>query len=267
MAQSPLDAAEIDVFRDQILNPILKAIETRGLAGQIDCVAYSADFPYRIDAQKDFGQQKFGLGFAPFGSINSLTYLWQLVMVKQANPMQMEANFYYSRSPGTTNPPPSRAFHLSTAWNKQGEPVEKEGQHHLLSTMLGVTVGRGNSVSEVIDYLNRSVAADATSPKGTIYYCATEDVRTKVREPLFNQAIFALQRLGVTADIVNRAMPEGKKNVQGLVCGTANVNWADTGSTLLKGAICDNLTSTGGLLHDSGRQTSICEFLRRRGRR
>jgi hypothetical protein len=258
---SPVDATDVETFRNQVLQPVLEAIENRGLAGQIDYVAYSADFPYRIDAAKDPPNQKLGLGFAPYGSINSLTYLWALVRSKQASPALLESNFYYSPI-ANGEPPATRAFHLTRGWNVQGEAVEEGGQHYLLSTMLAMTVGRGNSVSEALDYLERSAEADATGPKGTIYYCSTADIRTKTREPLYAPAVAALRQLGVTAEVVHGVLPENKKDVQGLAFGAATYVWPRSGSTILPGAICENLTSTSGLLHDSGNQTSMCELLR-----
>ena len=36
-------------FKDEILGPVLKGIDARRLASQIDCIVYSADFPWRID--------------------------------------------------------------------------------------------------------------------------------------------------------------------------------------------------------------------------
>lgn len=259
---SPVEAADVDAFRQRILEPILKLIDSRGLAGQIDYVAYSADFPYRVDVKKDLDDQKLGLGFAPFGSINSLTFLWQLVKEKKATPLQLESNFYFSRPGDQGALPESRAFHLLTTWNQHGQPGQGPGQHHLLSTMLAMTVGRGNSVSEAIDYLRRSARADATSPKGTIYFASTSDPRCQVREPQYAPAIAALQALGVQAEITNGVLPQGKKDVQGLTMGAANFDWPGAHSTILPGAICDNLTSTGAFLHDAGNQTSMCEFLR-----
>ena len=45
----------------------------------------------------------------------------------------------------------------------------EEGPRYLLSTMLGVTAGRGNSVDEVLECLRRAEKADGSEPKGTVY--------------------------------------------------------------------------------------------------
>ena len=38
--EGPDDAVPIGVFRERILGPVLAAIDARGLAPQIDCIAY-----------------------------------------------------------------------------------------------------------------------------------------------------------------------------------------------------------------------------------
>ncbi|MBX7075374.1 MAG: TIGR03790 family protein [Pirellulales bacterium] len=257
---SVVDAANVELFRQELLTPVLKTIESRGLAAQIDYVAYSADFPFRIDASQDIQGEKLGVGFQPIGSLNSLTYLWQLVLSKKASPMQVTNNFYFSPAPAAEMAP-SRAFHFQTAWGPEGEALTTGGQHHLLSMLLAFTSGRGTSVSEAIDYLKRSALADATRPKGTIYFCRTGDVRTKTREPQFAVAIDELKKLGIAAEIVDATLPMHKDDVQGLVAGTAVFDWPASRSTIQPGAFCDNLTSTGGLLHDAGNQTAMTEFL------
>jgi len=40
---------KVDQFRDLILKPILKTAEERGIAPQIDCILYSADYLTAID--------------------------------------------------------------------------------------------------------------------------------------------------------------------------------------------------------------------------
>ena len=114
----------------------------------------------------------------------------------------------------------------------------------MLSTMLGVTSGYGMSVSEAVAYLRRSAAADATKPKGTIYFCKTGDPhRSGVREPLFSAAAAALEALHVKAEIISGKLPAGKDDVAGLLTGNRDFDWKSSKSTILPGAICENFTS------------------------
>jgi hypothetical protein len=43
-------------FRNALLKPILDAIRTRRLAGQIDYVVYSSDFPHRVNLDADLNK-------------------------------------------------------------------------------------------------------------------------------------------------------------------------------------------------------------------
>jgi hypothetical protein len=132
----------------------------------------------------------------------------------------------------------------------------------MLSTVLAVTSGRGNSVREAVDYLERSAAADGTFPKGTIYFTRTNDVRSEKRFGEVAGAIAELKSLGVAAKIVPTPMPQNCADVAGLIAGVADFSWAATRSRILPGAICDNFTSFGGVMTEGGSQTPLTEFLR-----
>jgi hypothetical protein len=163
---------------------------------------------------------------------------------------------------GRAPPEATHAFRASYGWGLNGERLDSEGQHYLLSTMLAYTSGRGNSVSEAIHYLRQSARADGTSPDGTIFYCKTGDVRSTTRTPGFAAAEKALEELGLTAVVINSALPTGKKDVLGLTAGVAQFDWPSSKSTILPGAICENLTSFGGMLAEDAGQTAFTEFLR-----
>jgi hypothetical protein len=92
-----VDAA---TFRDKILTPVLDAAEKRGLWAQTDYIVYSSDFPYAVDLTPDFPQVKFTETAQPVCSLNSATYLWNLVMARLPLIMDLHINFY------KRNPPP-----------------------------------------------------------------------------------------------------------------------------------------------------------------
>jgi hypothetical protein len=50
--------------------------------------------------------------------------------------------------------------------------------------------------------------------------------------------------------------------VAGLMAGIPDFDWRKSGSTILPGAICENLTSYGGIFTPSAGQTPLSEFLR-----
>ena len=106
------------------------------------------------------------------------------------------------------------------------------------------------------------MAADFTRPSGTFYFAANGDVRAKTRQPKFQQAVNALQDMGYRSEIIKSKLPKEKDDVLGFTAGTSNYDWGKSGSTIMPGAICENLTSYGGRLGVIGGQTKLNEFLR-----
>lgn len=158
---------------------------------------------------------------------------------------------------------PTLGFRSAMGWTPDGQPVPPDaGMRYLLSTMLSVTSGRGLSVREAIGHLERSAAADSTFPEGTIYLMENSDVRSQARQPMFADTVTLLQRVGVRAEIVSGTLPQKRDDVLGLVAGSANFDWAASGSEILPGAICEHLTSTGGVMVEQGGQTPLSVFLR-----
>ena len=271
---------DIETFRRKILLPVLQTINSRRLANQIDYVVYSSDYPTAIALDSDIrklqeamqqsgspagkaeAKPEWPKQLTPIGSLNSLTYLWQAVMAGHPVDPQLHDN-YYVRLPIPEQPDvPSVGFRGNRLYNPKGEVVAAEGQRYFLSTMLGVTAGRGNSLQEVIEYLKRSAAADGTHPKGTIYFVRNGDIRSKVRHDLFPIAVEQLTKLGVDAKILEGTVPLNRNDVQGVVMGTSNFDWKASGSTILPGAICEHFTSYGGAMNAGAEQTPLTEFLR-----
>jgi hypothetical protein len=178
----------------------------------------------------------------------------------------LQSNNYMRRSTleehAVQHAAPSVGFRGNRQYNPQGQVVASGGRRYLLSAMLGVTAGRGNSPAEVLDYLKRSATADGTRPKGTIYFIQNDDIRSKVRHKLFPAAVEELKKLGVAAEILEGTVPVEKADVQGTVMGAATFDWNASGSTILPGAICEHFTSFGGVMTDKADQTPLSEFLR-----
>ncbi len=266
---SGAEAASGELFRQQVLGPVFQAIEARGLAPQIDYIVYSSDFPFLINTQPDYPKEmKFPQIATPRMSINSATYLWNLFASKSSHVLELNVNQYMRNFSNVSQKlvrqtdPPTHGFRSWYGWGADGQLREGGGLPCMLSTMLAYTSGRGNSVSEARSYLQRSAAADGTFPKGTIYFTRTDDVRSTSRQDEVASAIAELEKLGVAGRIVNTAMPMQASDVQGLISGVDKFSWEATRSTILPGAICDNLTSFGGILEFRASQTPLTEFLR-----
>jgi hypothetical protein len=149
---------------------------------------------------------------------------------------------------------------------KNGEKVTGnlpgQGMPYVISTVLAVTSGRGNSVEESLSSLKRSVAADGTHPAGTVYFMKNNDIRSWTREWGFQRAVEKLAEAGVKGEVLSGVVPQGKPDVAGVCVGSPEFNWSDSGNTILPGAICENFTSLGGVMTAEGFQTPLTEFIR-----
>ncbi len=253
------EQTDIATFREQILQPALAAIDDRGLAEQIDYLVYSSDFPWSIDARGDYSG---GLPqwLTPVVSTNAATYLWQFTLAGQGL-LDLNNNFYFQPL-GDDLSPETVGFPRRFAVPSPDEAAEPARVRYLLSTMLAVTSGRGTTVEEAVAYLQRSAAADATQPEGTIYLLRNRNVRSTTRDWTFAQVADELQALGVRARVIEGELPLRKVQVQGLTIGTSDFDWPGSQSTLAPGALCDNLTSHGGDLRKGASQTPLSAFLR-----
>ena len=271
----------IDTFRDKILMPILKAIGDRGLIGQIDYVVYSTDYPWGIELQADINrflaeakkQQKedskpvkWPKILTTRGSLTGLTYLYQYVLSKQPVYTGLAANHYMRTMQGNEQTVPTMGFSNRIRFDKEGKPSKANtSPRYLLSVALGITGKdgrRGNTLDEILQYLDRSAKADATSPQGIIYYDDSKDVRSRTRRSLFKPAIEALAELGVQAQTIEKYPPKGAMNIMGLTLGTAQMDLRPWLRGIRPGSICDNLTSFGGVMSAKEGQTPVSHFLR-----
>ena len=160
-------------------------------------------------------------------------------------------------------PQPAIGFRGAISWLESGQAVRHEdGRRYLISTMLACTSGRGISVREAAAGLRRSATADGRMPKGTVYYLKNPDVRSTTREWGFEAAVEKLKALGVKAVVEDGVLPENKPDVMGLTTGAAAFDWAASKSRILPGAICEHLTSCGGMMNEGDGQTPLTEFLR-----
>jgi uncharacterized protein (TIGR03790 family) len=258
-------------FREQILLPALKAIEDRKLTRQIDYLVYSTDFPWRMDLRSVFPNEEFKAPFDPVASSTGATYLAAYMASENPAMVMPTINWYV---PGPIEPNisvcqnlanvPSRAFRSRYSWDQNGKRTESAnaGQRYLLSTTLGITRGRGNTIEEVLSYLRRSVAADGTRPRGTIYFMWNRDVRSTVRDKCYAGIATQINQAGGHATVRQGRLPEGAKDVAGLMMGLASFDVAASGMQIQPGAICEHLTSAGGVLTAGAQQTPLTDFLR-----
>lgn len=263
-----VEAIDVNDFRKLLLGPVCDTIRERKLNGQIDVVAWSADFPHAVRVGADIGNDKPPKIFTPVASINGLTYLYGLTLAKDPAYLSLTANRYAPPVHRVKNGDeirfvPPRHFRRSTGWENDGSPIlNQPDKGYLLSTVLGITAGRGNSVDEVREMIRRSAVADGTAPRGTVYYMVNGDIRAKTRQWGFKAAAERLKELGVGAEVLDGVLPKEKEDVAGAMVGIAGFNWTESKSKMLPGAIAEHLTSTGGVMFKNAGQTPISEFIR-----
>lgn len=258
----PYDNERIDAetMRTKLLKPILDEISRRDVADHIDYVVYSTDFPWAVDCSAETKGAALSQYLSPVASLNGLTFLYQDFLAGRYELLLLDANKYYRPVP-RVGPPASQGFHGWYGWGKDGRLLEAGGGHYLLSMMLGVTTGRGMATGDVVRNLQRSVGADFTKPVGTIYYARNNDVRSKTRDGLFSAAADALKPLGVQAEIIDGILPPGRPDVMGAMIGAEQFSWRSSQSTVRPGAVCEHLTSAGGIMSVGAGQTPLTENL------
>ncbi len=256
------ETVPISRFRDEILGPVLRGIDARRLAPQIDMIVYSSDFPWRVDYKESLPPDLAKKDSFPSGSLTGMTMLFGAVRSGGPGWLDPQSNRYYRPLAGDGVPATTLGFRGWYGWGTDGRLLEAGGNRYLLSVMLGVTAGRGNTVDEITSYLERAATADGTRPTGTIYLMTNSDIRTTTRSVAFPATVKALEKLGVRAEIASGTLPVNKRDVAGLTAGTPMFDWPASRSTILPGAICENLTSYGGIFTPSAGQTPLSAFLR-----
>lgn len=97
----------LEVFREQILKPVIAAIKTRGLESHIDYIVYSSDFPTSVKVPEhlnalskmfeDAGSKLQRKLYLPNASITTLTYFAGAVLKDDPGYMTLQSNSYYRR--------------------------------------------------------------------------------------------------------------------------------------------------------------------------
>ncbi len=261
---------DADTFRARIWAPIERYLKEHGLTEEIDVIAYSVDFPYAVNYQRDYDAAKLPkMAKPPQGSLTGMTYLIEHVKEKSTEVIDLNTNQYFRET--NSNDLPSQGFRHRYGWvHGQAAPERTAdgGTRYYLSTMLGFTGMQGNTVPEVLACLDRAAACDGTHPQGTVYLMANQNVRATTRMNQFEQVIKALKERGRKAVVLTQGedgqdgkVPIGKKDVIGCMAGIAGFTWPKDKSVMLPGCIAEHLTSFGARFDGSG-QTKISEFLR-----
>lgn len=130
-----------------------------------------------------------------------------------------------------------------------------QGRRYFIGAMLGYTGERGNTIQEIIDMIDRSVAVDGTHPSGTFYFMQTTDnLRSGPRHDLFPTVVQAIRDLGGQAEHLFDVLPIGRHDCLGIMTGWASPGIDGANITILPGAFCDHLTSWAGMFDNASQE-------------
>ncbi len=153
------------------------------------------------------------------------------------------------------------AFDSSVAWFGGQPSNSSSAERYFIGAMLGYTGLRGNTLDELLDMIETSVAADGTQPTSTYFFCETNDIlRSGPRHGYYPAVSAAINALGGMAEHLLADLPVGRHDCQGIMTGLANPNVVGGDFTILPGAFCDHLTSYAGAF-DVGSQTKMSRWI------
>ncbi len=160
---------------------------------------------------------------------------------------------------------PATPFSARVTYGVNGLPVGSplEGINLLLSTALAVThEGRGTTLAESIEMLNRAAEADGTGGPSEFFFSVSDDVRSTTRKPLVPDAALVLRDLGHEVIVDREVLPKGRERLMGAMIGSPNYDWKSARNKVLPGGIVENLTSTSGVLYQADLQTPMTDLIR-----
>ena len=136
------------------------------------------------------------------------------------------------------------------------------GEAYFITALLGYTGERGNTRQEIIDLIDRSVAADFSSPTGTFYFQQTSDAaRSSPRDGAYQAVANAIVALGGQAERrVNEVLPLGETDAMGIMTGWPTPDIGNQSLALVPGAFADHLTSFAAAF-DVGAQTKASRWI------
>lgn len=157
----------------------------------------------------------------------------------------------------------TRHFDSETKYVFGSPSTNPAARSYFIGSMLGYTGTRGNTVSEILEMIDRSVAADATRPTGTFYFMSnTSDPARNVRASTFAAIIAAMPGYGYAGTQIVGTLPTGRHDCLGVMTGFAGEDILAGDFTLLPGSFADHLTSFAATF-DTPSQTKMSQWIRK----
>lgn len=246
-------AVDYQAFVAWNLEALQTLIDERGIGTQADYIVLMPGSPFYVDAPNLVSD-----GCSPVRRFSiSGAYTTAFVSQEVLGGVNSNFNNRYARNTFTMVRFDSEQTYLA------GSPSsDPNARRYYLGAMLGYTGERGNTLQEVFDNIDRSVAADYSRPVGTFYFCQTNDqTRSSPRHNTFDSVIAEIESQGGAASHEFRQMPRNEDDVLSVLTGAAVLDIPGANMTLLPGSYADHLTSFGAMF-DNANQTKISEWIR-----
>lgn len=218
------------VFEERIRQPILHHLDKYDLRDQIGYIVFCGDFPYRV---------------------------WKDKEVQDGNSLCAVMFYGYHNSP----PPCSLPVEARSRYYRKGWGFPRwEGFRQIPCFITALLTGWSDDQAKWL--IDRSVAADAAAPSGTVYFVHTPDFDRNKRWTEFEEAARQIEfsRSPVQTQIISDRELQGKHDVVGYMLGAYNPKKLAS-NRFLPGALGDHFTSWGGYLYDSSWQMSVLDWI------
>ncbi len=224
-------------FVDVRLPALMGELAARGIEDHIDFILVMPDSTFRLDAPDLISD----VCPSPIEHLSTTAGYSSAFTFEEITAGGLSRSWPNRYAAGATNP---IAFDSEVTYSG-GQPSESSfARRYFISFMLGYTRTRGNSVSELIDLIDRSAAADGTFPFGTFYLMNnSSDPARNVRSTQYGGAETRIKEAGGIATILAGPLPAGRHDCLGIVSGFDNDDIVAADMTLLAGSFCDHLTS------------------------
>ena len=249
----PPDAATFSQFRSTNLPALFGHLEEARIDDHIDFIVVMPGASFFMTAT----------GLVPdtcvavrrFSTTGGYTLANQASAIASGDLYSLEPFKYYA----TTNA--ALSFSAAVPWYGGAPSSASYAESYFLAAMLGYTGARGNTIAEIIDMIDRSVAVDGTQPAGRFYYMQTTDnARSAPRHGAYTAAVSAIAGNGGSAQKISAVLPSGRHDCLGIMTGWANPAIDTTTMTIQPGAFCDHMTSYAGTF-DNNSQVKMSRWI------
>jgi hypothetical protein len=248
MSPTPSSYAQ---FTSSTLDGFLGSLANLNLTDHIDYVVLPSGTSFYMNAPGLVSDECSPVTRFSATSPFALSYLSSAIL--SGNLASMQPNGYYATSDQ------ARAFDANVGWS--GGSPGNDGTKYFIAAMLGYTGSLGNTLSDVLAMIDRSVAVDGARPSGTFYFMHTSDpVRSGPRDPYYPAAVASIQSFGGNASLLFADLPLGQFDCLGIMTGLSDPQIDSANMGILPGAFCDHLTSFAAAF-DIASQTKMSRWI------